>query len=125
MHYYIYFFATIVLYKFYDFTDSYIRKPNTYCNGFLSIEKYDTLSMGIQKCSDNYECTSITDYKCNGGFWTCKSTILIDASGSMQPGSCSWQKKPKGISIIIYFSKHCVEKLIVKLQCSISFLKYR
>ena len=70
--------------------DSYISKPNTYCKESSQIKEYSTLSMAKQKCSDNDQCNSITNYQCNGGFWTCKDTATRISSS----GSCSWLKKP-------------------------------
>ena len=87
----------IVLYPFYDFTDSYISRPNDYCDDSSRIEEYSTLAMAQQKCSNNDQCNSITNYG-DGGFWTCKDTVLLkDASGP-----CSWQKKHIGILIIFF-----------------------
>ena len=78
-----------VMYPFYHFTDSgYKSKPNTYCEDSGKIAEYSTLSLAQQSCSADDQCKVVTDYQCNGGFWTCTDPNLLDSSS----GSCSWLK---------------------------------
>ena len=76
---------------FVHFTDKhFINRPDTYarCEDSFKLGEYSTLELAQLSCMINDKCRSITDYQCNGGFWTCKDGHLKEST----EGSCSWLK---------------------------------
>ena len=63
---------------------SYVE--NTYCGG-EDMERYLTLKNATLACNQNNECGVITDYDCDGDYWTtCRGNLLESSSQK----SCSW-----------------------------------
>ena len=60
---------------------------NTYCGG-ENIEIYLTLKNATLACNQNNECGVITDYDCDGGYWTTCRGNHLESSSSRK--SCSW-----------------------------------
>ena len=60
---------------------------NTYCEG-ENIEIYLTLKIATLACNQNNECGVITDYDCDGGYWTTCRGNHLESSSSRK--SCSW-----------------------------------
>ena len=71
------------------------------------IAKYSTLLLAQQACIANDQCNAVTDYHCDGEFWTCQNPDLISST----VGSCSWLKGTKiGILITVHVSNNINQK---------------
>ena len=75
----------------------FVFQSGMYCPKKSRIKMYQTLSKAFDACSNDNNCVSITDLRCDDEkFYTCQND-----SKSSTKGSCSWIRK----GIIYYYSK--------------------
>ena len=75
----------------------FVFQSGMYCPKRSRIKMYQTLSKAFDACSNDNNCVSITDLRCDDEkFYTCQND-----SKSSTKGSCSWIRK----GIIYYYSK--------------------
>ena len=75
----------------------FVFQSGMYCPKKSRIKMYQTLSKAFDACSNDNNCVSITDLRCDDEkFYTCQND-----SKSSTKGSCSWIRK----GIIYHYSK--------------------